>query len=497
MRPTINDRIPQRKDAMKQILTTGLATGALFAAAACADRLNVPNFQNPTVSGITGDPVAALPLLATGVLRDDRGNAPGYVLGLGILGRETYNYSPTEGRNTSGWLTSDVNNSTSFGGTALWSGPYFTLRDIYNTSTVLESATSTQFSDAQKNAVRGFLHTTEAYSLLQLVNTRNDIGVVVQVNNDPNQLSPFVSRDSAFNYIVGQLNKAQTELASGGSSFPFTFHSGYANANTPAKYIQFNRALAARVNAYRASLGVSGCGAARSATCYQLVLQNLAQSFLDTTKALNFGVNQVYSAAAGDVANTNSNAATTSIVAHFKADSGIQLRADGSKDLRFTSKVITLSAPKGPSTPTLGVQTTLDYSVYATRTDPIPIIKNEELILLRAEAEYYTGDQASALIDINEIRTKSGGLAARGPFTSESDFLDELLYNRRLSLVFEGHRWIDMRRFGRLNQLTIDTNSSAYAGGGSPHVIVSRLPVPQAECLQRANVATNLKAPGC
>jgi hypothetical protein len=411
------------------------------------------------------------------------------VLGLGILGREVYNYTPTEGRNTSGWLTSDVNNNTSFGGGALWSGPYFTLRDIFNTSSVLESATSTQFSDAQKNAVRGFLHTTEAYSLLQLINTRNDLGVVVQVNSDPNQLSPFVSRDSAFNYIIGELNKAQTELAAAGTvAFPFTFHSGYTGFTTPANYLKFNRAMAARVNAYRASLGISGCGAAKSAACYQTVLTNLSQSFLDTTKALTLGVFNVFSAAAGDVANTNSNANTSAIVAHYKADSGIALRADGTKDLRFQNKVITLANPKGPSTSSLGVATTFDYSIYAARTDPIAIIRNEELILLRAEAEYYTGDQASALIDINEIRTKSGGLAPRGAFADEADFLTELLYNRRMSLAFEGHQWIDKRRFGLLNTLPLDLPT---------HVIVSRLPVPQGECLQRANVAANLKGPGC
>jgi len=483
---------------MKQILMTGLATGALVAIAACSsDKLNVPNYQNPTVGSITADPVAALPLLATGVLRDDRANASGYVLGLGILGREVYNYTPTEGRNTSGWLTSDVNNNTSFGGGALWSGPYFTLRDIFNTSSVLESATSTQFSDGQKNAGRGFLHTTEAYSYLQLINTRDSLGVVVQINNDPNQLSAFVSRDSAYNYIIGELNKAQTELtAAGTAAFPFTFHSGYTNFTKPSTYLQFNRALAARVNAYRASLGISGCGAPRSAACYQTVLTNLSQSFLDTTKALTYGVYQVFSAAAGDLANGNSNDATSAIVAHFKADSGIQLRADGTPDLRFSQKDTTIKS-KGPSTPLLGVSTTLDYTVYRHRTDPIAIIRNEELILLRAEAEYYTGDQTDALTDINEIRTKSGGLAPRGAFTSEADFLDELLYNRRLSLVFEGHRWIDMRRFGRLNLLTIDTNSPAYVGGGAPHIVVSHLPIPQGECLQRASVAANLKAPGC
>src|SRR5436309_1882542 len=235
MRPLINVRIPQGNHSMKQILTTGLAAGALIATAACADRLNVPNFQNPTQSGITADPVAALPLLATGVLRDDRGNAPGYVLGLGILGRETYNYSPTEGRNTSGWLTSDVNNSTSFGGGALWSGPYFTIRDAFNTLNVVDSAGAI-FTDAQKNAVRGIMHTTVALSLLYLVNTRDKLGIPVEVYPDPTKLAPFVSRDSAFNYIVALLDKAQGELQNGGSTFPFTLPAGFAGFTTPTNF---------------------------------------------------------------------------------------------------------------------------------------------------------------------------------------------------------------------------------------------------------------------
>jgi hypothetical protein len=215
------------------------------------------------------------------------------------------------------------------------------------------------------------------------------------------------------------------------------------------------------------------------------------------------GVYNVYSPAANDVQNSLSNQATTAIVAHFRADSGIQLKADGvTKDQRFTTKVLTLSKAKGPSSAVLGVATSFDYSIYVNRTDAIPIIRNEELILLRAEAEYFSGAPAAALADINEIRTKSGGLAPRGAFTSDADFINELLYNRRLSLLFEGHRWIDMRRFGLLNQLTIDTDSPEYknALGSStalPQVVVSHLPIPQGECLQRVSVPANLKGPGC
>lgn len=475
---------------MNRLLKPGVftvAAAALVALAACADRLTVPNFQSPTVESISADPIAAIPLLATGVLRDDRGSLPGYVLGTGILGREAYNYTPTEGRNTSGWLTSDVSNSTSFGGTSLWSGPYFTIRDAFNTLQVVDAAGAV-FTDAQKNALKGMMHTEVALSLLYIINTRDSLGAPVEVYADPTKLAPFVSRDSVFKNISGTLNQARTELLAGGSSFPFTLPSGFAGFNTPANYAKFNRALAARVDVYKASLGIAGCGAPRSATCYQQALTDLAASFLDPAASLSLGVYNVYSAAAGDLANSLSNQATTNTVAHAKADSGIAKKADGTNDDRFTKKVITLSSPKAPPSSVAGVPTKFDYSVYALRTDAIPIIRNEELILLRAEARYFTGDKAGALADINLIRTKSGGLAARTDFTNDTDFIDELLYNRRLSLLFEGHRWIDMRRFGRLNQLTIDNPT---------HVVVSRLPVPQNECLQRATVDASLKAPGC
>ena len=93
-----------------------------------------------------------------------------------------------------------------------------------------------------------------------------------------------------------------------------------------------------------------------------------------------------------------------------------------------------------------------------------------------------------ALADINLVRTKAGGLDARASFATDNEFVDELLYNRRLSLLFEGHRWIDMRRFGRLDQLTLDLPS---------HVVVQGLPLPQAECLERVNVVASLRGPGC
>jgi starch-binding outer membrane protein, SusD/RagB family len=473
---------------MRYRLKLAVAGVAVLAfASGCANDLTVPNYQNATPESIQADPASAVPLLASGVLRNDRDDALGYVLGLGILGREVYNYTPTEGRNTTGWLSSDVNNSTSFGGTSLWAGPWTALRNVANLVGTLNGAATGIFTDAQKNAGLGFAHTQEAYQLSQVIAARYNLGSPVDVSPDPNVLTPFVSRDSVYRYIVAELDKGKTELAAGGTAFPLTLHSGYAGFNTPTNFLKFNRALAARINAYRASIGASGCGAAKSAACYTIVLQNLSESFINPTGSLTAGPFNVYSSAASDVANSNSNQANTSIVAHAKADSGIQNKLDGTKDARFVAKVITITEKK-PANATIGVGTTFDYTMYSVRESPIPIIRNEELILLRAEARYFTGDIAGAVADINIIRQTSGGLAPIVGFANEAAFLDELLYNRRLSLLFEGHRWVDMRRFGRLNQLTLDLPT---------HVVTPQLPITQAECLSRALADAALKGPGC
>ncbi|NIM60897.1 MAG: RagB/SusD family nutrient uptake outer membrane protein, partial [Acidobacteria bacterium] len=84
---------------------------------------------------------------------------------------------------------------------------------------------------------------------------------------------------------------------------------------------------------------------------------------------------------------------------------------------------------------------------------PIPIIRNEELILLRAEINIGMNLISDAADDINFIRVNSGGLDPRTNLDA-TNILDELLKQRRYSLLFEGgHRWIDMRRYGRLDDL--------------------------------------------
>src|SRR5947209_14380956 len=93
---------PLRSAGMHRILYGTLAAVTLVAATACnSDRLTLPNYQNPTPGAIASDPRGAVQLFVNGILFRDRGAAGGYINGVGRLGRESLEYSQTEGRNVS------------------------------------------------------------------------------------------------------------------------------------------------------------------------------------------------------------------------------------------------------------------------------------------------------------------------------------------------------------------------------------------------------------
>ena len=116
-------------------------------------------------------------------------------------------------------------------------------------------------------------------------------------------------------------------------------------------------------------------------------------------------------------------------------------------------------------------------TTYATNVAPVPIIKNEELILLRAEAYNGLSNRPLAIQDLDFIRVNSGGLAPLGAAYA-GDLVDEILYNRCYSQFDEyGHRWVDLRRYGRLTTL-----QKALP----PHRIFPVVPIPIDECNQRS-----------
>lgn len=472
---------------MTQRLTRILVCGAIvFSAASCnEDNLNVPNYNAPTIDGLARDP-SGVQLVATAMTIQQRSNIAGYVRDVGQFGREVYNYFPTDGRTVSHYLlgigTGASQRIDPIGfASGQWSGYYQNARNAVN---LISAANAGTLDAAQKSAVSGFAKTLRALDMYYVLTTRDTIGISVEIDPDPTSApAPFVTRDAAFQFIEGLLDQGRTELQAGGAAFPFTLHTGYAGFNTPTTFLRYNRAIAARV---RLVHGTLGCGN----TCYQAALTALNESFVTplgaatTLAELNVGPRHVYSSAAGDVLNVNHYATNNYIYAHATGFTQAQLKADGQPDDRAARKLVKLATPANPPGGQ-NIAAEYRYDLYPLNNSPVPIIRNEELLLIRAEANWATGNVTGALQDINTVRTVSGGLAPLTSLPTGSAGLDIIMYERRMSLLFEGHRWVDMRRWGRLAQLPLDR----------PTFFVAKvMPIPGAECDARPQ---ELKPPQC
>jgi starch-binding outer membrane protein, SusD/RagB family len=415
---------------------------------------DVPDLNNPGLEQLRANPTApAAEAVATGLLIGTRSYiAPrnGYVSLLGVLGRESYDLDTGDPRFvTELLLNPNLDPGTPAIGGNFWTQPYANIR---NANILIDALPKVaDLSDADKEASRGFAKTIEALDFLNVINTRDTNGAPIDVDLPFGQLAPIATKDQVFARIAQLLDEAQAHLAAAGAKFPFPLSPGFSGFDTPATFLKFNRALKARVEVYRGN--------------FALALAALQSSFLDTNADLRLGVYHSFSTGSGDTTNGLDDPL---IYAHPSIRTDAELKPGGAPDNRLAAKIRTVTAKS-----LQGVTSDLAFTLYQTADAPVPIIRNEELILLRAEANIGLKTGASldsAIADINLIRTTSGGLPPRNDLNA-ANILDELLRQKRYSLLFEGgHRWIDMRRYGKL---------SALQDPGT--VVHSAFPIPLAE----------------
>lgn len=442
---------------MNHRLLTVAALGAITLLAACDTDFAVPDLNNPGLESLEGNPTPAAVIDATqGLLIGSRAaisNQAGYVNHLGTLGREALTFDNSDPRYFDEMLAGLLNEGNgAFGGSG-WGPRYANIR---NANIVLNSLdVVTGLSTEELEGIRGFAKTIQALDLLLVINMRESNGAAVDVNRpldaDP---APFVSEAETQQAVVDLLNEAAAHLAAAGSSFPFSLSAGYAGFDDPDTFLEFNRALLARLEAYRGNYGAA--------------LTALGGSFHDRAGDLASGVFHVYGTGSGDATNGLFQGSDPQIVAHPSIATDAQAGDDR------LSKISTLATAKSDPR---GVTSSIRFEHYGSLSAPTPIIRNEELVLLEAEALWFTGDQTGAMEALNEVRTRAGGLAPLGLPANDTEFIDALLYERQYSLLLEGHRWIDMRRFGRLGDLPRDRASDQ---------VPSRFPIPRNECIARS-----------
>lgn len=81
------------------------------------------------------------------------------------------------------------------------------------------------------------------------------------------------------------------------------------------------------------------------------------------------------------------------------------------------------------------------------------LLRYADLLLMRAEAAYYLGNESDAIASVNRVRARVGldGINDSGP-----SLLDAIYNERRLELAMEGHRYYDLKRSDRLEQAMDD-----------------------------------------
>lgn len=428
-------------------------------AAACADPV-VPDLNNPSLEGVQVNPTRSqVQSLATGLIIGNRAAIAPQIRDLEIIGRDLYNLDAADPR----WITEllvQLDGFSPFGG-GHWNPRY---RNIKGANIMIESvATAEALSSAEISAATGFAQTMKALDLLAVAETRDIAGTAADAGISTEDLAPILCRDNALARIAALLDTAQTSLQAGGSAFPFVLPSGFSGFDTPTTFAQVNRAIKARTELYRAK---------SDASAYTRALTALSQSFVDTTASLDRGVYHVFSLAAGDAANPlYQDPATT----NFRAHPSVRQDAEAG-DRRVAGKT-----QVGSEKIYQGVGSNIIYTVYDSPTAPIPVVRNEELILLRAQANLGLGNLPAAQRDINTIRVKSGGLAPR-VYVSAAEALTDLLRQKRYSLLFEsGSRWVDARLYDRLGTLPVDA---------SGHRVHANYPIPTNEVLARGGSVT-------
>nr|WP_243435728.1 RagB/SusD family nutrient uptake outer membrane protein [Acanthopleuribacter pedis] len=178
---------------------------------------------------------------------------------------------------------------------------------------------------------------------------------------------------------------------------------------------------------------------------------------------MSSGVYYSYSQAPGDELNPifeNQNAGTIRWLGHPSIEADAE-----AGDQRFEQKIF-----KRANVISLdGLSSDLGITTATSNVAPFPIVRNEELVLLRAEANINLGNLDTAQADVNGLRALYG----LGEVTlTDANAIDQMLHERRYSLYAEGHRWVDLRRYNRLGTLPLDRDGDT---------VITQMPIPSSE----------------
>ncbi len=410
------------------------------------EKVNDPN--NPSVSGVISDASKAeLQAVVTGLEARHRGYFTNATQMFGCFGREVWAYFGSDPRFVADWLGQGITETYPdfFASAGTYTTPYLAVRQA---NILIDAAdNSSALTTQEANAYKGFAKTIKAFQLMWPWLQQWNNGIRVDVA-EPLNPGPTLERAAALAEIRAIIDDGYSDLQAAGSSLPFELTTGWAGFDNPAGLLQINRAIAARLAIY--------------AEDWQGAVNALGESFLDlnanNAATMNAGPAFVY----GNAPDINNplyypydRSTSTILICH-----PAWVEDGEAGDLRLNKVIRRVDNPvTNPGLRDANDELLIgEYqdARWETNLSSIPFMRNEELILIYAEANAHLNKPDEAVRAINIVRN-TWGLADYTGGTSLDELIDAILHERRYSLWAEGgHRWVDLRRYNKLNSTYVD-----------------------------------------
>lgn len=434
---------------------SAIVLGAVLATAACKEN-PVANPENaPTTDAIAGALTrTSLQTLAIGLLAQDRTAVTStftfYTLSA-IYARDAYRIDASEPR----YVTETIGGQpdpSSFAGGGGWTAFYTAIRAATGLIEGIPNASTTQISLPEQSASLGFIKTIKALDYMRLIDLRDSLGVSIQAS-DGAEVTPISCKPAVHTYIAALLDSGLTDLTAAGAAtvLPFRLPSGFTafgrDYGRVSNIILFNRALKGKNNFYRA-ISRQSPQPALLATAIAELTQALGGAAPGAFPAsqLTFGPYYVFVPAGSEAA--------PNPIADARIGLNPLIKDSVEAGDTRASKIVSRSQLTFTIAPQVTTNITYVGAVFtpANQSRPVGILRDEEVVLLRAQAEIEAGQFAAATADINSVRT-TYGLAAIPTIGGATEGRTRVMYEKRYSLLFEGaQRLVDLRAYGYLRE---------------------------------------------
>jgi hypothetical protein len=287
----------------------------------------------------------------------------------------------------------------------------------------------------------------KALDYWRVIEMHDSVGATIQTD-DVTAVTDIKCKATVLTYIAALLDSANVDFtaAGGTTKVPFTMPSGFTafgrDYSLVSNLVKFNRGLKGKIDFYR-GLDRTNPTPALFATAITELTQALGGVAAGAVPKADFTKGPYYVFVPGGSENAPNTISDSKVGLNPLVGDSVQ-----AGDTR-ASKIVARTALAG-----FGISTSITYigavASSANQALPLGILRDEELVLLRAQAYNEAGQLANAILDLNDVRTNYG-LAPVAP-VDKTSAINAILYEKRYSLLFEGpQRFDDLREYKRLN----------------------------------------------